>query len=803
MANNKFDLQAFFDNMEGKTWSLGSAFKRADALPLDLYSVWENKEDAVEYAATHATAYPGQTLIVVEQEGEGEAAVDKIKLYYIDENRELQEVGSATLGDDTTIVLDPETKTLSLKGFAEAGTETKLIKNKDGVLEWAADSQAALDADLTDLKSDVEAIDDRVEAVEGAIAGLGDIVNFAGVVDDIANKPASGYEPGDIVIEKKTTGDKTVITEYICSKNAEGNNEWVSLGDPEGVVALQGRMDIAEQDITDLESAIGDLEEFIGDLPTNEDPYDNVIDYIDRQDAVTLSSAKSYADGKVEELATGQVNTNKEAISTINGQITDINSSIEGLGTNKADKATFEEYVSTNNAAVANKLDKTEAASTYLTQDSASTLYYTNAKATNLESEFGVVKTTVNELDVTDSETGKTIKGKGNVQLRTDLDALTVQVNTNTGNITANANAIAADGQAIIALQGRAKALEDKDAEHTSAIGTNSTNIAENKAAIEVIYSVDGEGKATGVLVDEIKKVTDAEGELAKDLEAEVDRATKAENAIADRVTDLESHKTQIDGRADDLSDAIDTINNTTLPKLDTDLKKYSDDNLQTGKDYTDEQITEVNSKVGDIEKEIGSLANVMHFAGVLAAGGDYHIASITEIAATADTDEGLTIVSTKSFDKGDVGIYNQKEYVCIVIDDATEDEVFTSTWTAIGDVGATSALIDGLEKNKLDKSEFETYKTETLTPKFNAIDQAITDANSAIAGEQERAEGVEEDLAGRLDAVEAKASTNETNIATNVTNIAANAKAIEDLDTELTSYIENLLEWGSFDPTE
>lgn len=808
MANNKFDLQAFFDNMEGKTWSLGSAFKRADALPLDLYSVWENKEDAVEYAATHATAYPGQTLIVVEKEGEGETAVDKIKLYYIDENRELKEVGSATLGDDTTIVLDPETKTLSLKGFAEAGTETKLIKNKDGVLEWAADSQAALDADLTDLKSDVDAIDDRVEAVEGAIAGLGDIVNFAGVVSDIANINANDYEPGDIIIEKKTTGEgegaKTVITEYICSKKDESNNEWVSLGDPEGVIALQARMDAAEKDIADLDSAIGDLEELIGILPTNDDPYDNVIDYIDRQDTVTLNSAKSYADGKVEELAEGQVKTNKEAISTINGQITNINSDIEGLDANKADKATFEGYVSTNNAAVANKLDKTEAAGIYLTKDDASSLYYTNAKATNLESEFGVVKTTVNELDSIDPESGKTIKGKGNIQLRSDLDALTTQVSTNTGNISANAEAIAADGQAIIALQGRAKALEDKDTEHTSAIGTNSANIDANTKAIEAIYKAGVEGaEATGVLAQEIKDARAAEAKLTEDLGKEAARATEAEGVLAGKITALESHKDEIDGRADDLSDAIDTINNTTLPELETELKKYSDDNLQAGKNYTDGKITEVNSKVGDIEKEIGSLANVMHFAGVLAAGGDYEIATITEVAATADADEGLTIVSTKAFDKGDVGIYNQKEYVCIVIDDATKDEVFISTWTAIGDVGATSALIDGLEKNKLDKSEFETYKTETLAVELKALKDKDTELESAIGEEAERAKGIEGGLDTRLTAVEAKASANEASIATNVTNIAANTKAIEDLDTELTSYIENLLEWGSFDLAE
>ena len=226
---------------------------------------------------------------------------------------------------------------------------------------------------------------------------------------------------------------------------------------------------------------------------------------------------------------------------------------------------------------------------------------------------------------------------------------------------------------------------------------------------------------------------------------------------------------------------------------------------MKAAKDYTDEKITEVNSEIDDIQKEIGSLANVMHFAGVLANGGDYEVTSVVAVGAVFDedgnlvTDEGLTVVSNKSFDKGDVGIYEQKEYVCIAIDDATEDSVFTSTWTAIGDVGATSALIEGLEKSKLDKTEFEDYKTQTLTPKFNAIDKAITDANSAIAGEKERAEGVEKGLADRLTAVEGKASTNEANIATNVTNIAANAKAIEDLDTELNSRIENLLEWGSF----
>ena len=799
MANNKFDLQAFFSNIEGKTWSLGSAFKRADALPLDLYSVWETKAEAETYAAEHPTAYPGQTLIVVEKEGEGEAAVDKIKLYYIDENRELQEVGSATLGDDETIVLDPETKKLSVKGFADAQPETRLIKNKNGQLEWTADTQSAITGDISDLKSGLEDVEGRVDVVEEAIAGLGDIVNFAGVVDDIANKPASAYEPGDIVIEKKTTGENTVITEYICSKNAEGNNEWVSLGDPEGVTALQARMNTAEGKITDLESDLSDLTDYVGTIPAEAES-ETVVDYAEEVAADALDAAKTYADGKVQALAEGQVDTNTKAIAKNAEDIAKANSDISGLNTNKLDKTEFSQFKTDNTKAIADAVSGI-GINDYLKKEDAAATYYTQASATTLQSK-------VDEL------TGVVVNGDdSNAKLREAIRGVKAIADQNKLDIAQNVKDIAANGSAITLLQGRATNLEAKDTEHSSAIETANGNIAANKTAIENIYketkTADAEGKEvieySGLLINEIKRAQAAEEALTTALGEETTRATKAEAALAEQIEGLESADGDQDELIAGLRTDVDAINETTLPALETNLKKYSDDNLQSAKDYTDEKITEVNSEIDDIQKEIGSLANVMHFAGVLANGGDYEVTSVVAVGAVFDedgnlvTDEGLTVVSNKSFDKGDVGIYEQKEYVCIAIDDATEDTVFTSTWTAIGDVGATSALIEGLENSKLDKTEFETYKTQTLTPKFNAIDKAITDANSAIAGEKERAKGVEEGLANRLTAVEGKASTNEGNIATNAANIAANAKAIEDLDTELTSYIEGLLEWGSF----
>lgn len=794
MANNKFDLQAFFSNIEGKTWSLGSAFKRADALPLDLYSVWETKAEAEEYAAEHPTAYPGQTLIVVEKEGDGEAAVDKIKLYYIDENRELQEVGSATLGDDETIVLDPETKKLSIKGFADAQSETRLIKNKNGQLEWTADSQSAITGDISDLKSGLEDVEGRVDVVEEAIAGLGDIVNFAGVVADIANVKADDYEPGDILIEKKTTGEgeniKTVITEYICSKKSETENEWVSLGDPEGVTALQARMNTAEGKITDLESDLSDLTDYVGTIPTDAES-ETVVDYAEEVAADALDAAKTYADGKVQALAEGAVDTNTKAIAKNAEDIVKANSDISNLNTNKLEKSEFDKFKTDNTKAIADAVSGI-GINEYLKKEEAATTYYTQVSATKLQSDVDIL-------------TGVVINGdNGNAKLREAINGVKATADQNKLDIAENVKDIAANGSAITVLQGRATNLEAKDTEHSSAIEAANSNIAANKTAIEVIYKAGVEGsEATGVLAQEIKDARAAEAKITEDLGKETKRATEAEAALAEQIEGLKS----ADGAQDDLiaklREDITTINETTIPTLET--KPDAEAKLKAAKDYTDEKITEVNSEIDDIQKEIGSLANVMHFAGVLANGGDYEVTSVVAVGAVFDedgklvTDEGLTVVSNKSFDKGDVGIYEQKEYVCIAIDDATEDSVFTSTWTAIGDVGATSALIEGLEKNKLDKTAFEDYKTNTLTPKFNAIDKAITDANSAITSEKERAEGVEEGLANRLTAVEGKASTNEANIATNVTNIAANAKAIEDLDTELSSRIENLLEWGSF----
>lgn len=229
----KFDIQAFFNNIDGKTWSLGSAFKRADALPLDLYSVWKTKAEAETYASTHATAYPGQILVVVEKENE----IDVIKLYYIDENRTLQEVGSATLGDEKTIVLDPDSKILSIKGFEKAGWE----KTRDTIVPL----NEALDKPIKTYYTLDEETGDYVEV---PVENLQIIVNPNPKED----------EPKYTSVNPSAIGYYERISVKLI-KDSNGNLNWIT----DDAVQIQGNIAALQTTVIQHTETIGAIEEDI------------------------------------------------------------------------------------------------------------------------------------------------------------------------------------------------------------------------------------------------------------------------------------------------------------------------------------------------------------------------------------------------------------------------------------------------------------------------------------------------------------------------------------------------------------
>lgn len=346
----KFDIQAFFNNIEGKTWSLGSAFKRADALPLDLYSVWESKAEAETYASTHATAYPGQILVVVEKENE----IDVIKLYYIDENRTLQEVGSATLGDEKTIVLDPESKILSIKGFENAGFATaagdkynaegkyfslvdgkyiakedapstdsegniiddncykrigvKLIKDDTGALSWISDDAVQIQAEIGGLKTTVgehteaiEAIEEDIEAIDARITSLGTVFSFVGTLSTEeygsttnSDKTIDTDKNGVRLDRPYRLGDVILVgtQEYVVTQGEGTSLVWEAFGDPNDIEGIKNRVATLEGTSTTHSNAIATLN---SDVNTEGSVAHTAKGYAD----AAVTAANGYTDAEV------------------------------------------------------------------------------------------------------------------------------------------------------------------------------------------------------------------------------------------------------------------------------------------------------------------------------------------------------------------------------------------------------------------------------------------------------------------------------------------------------------------------
>lgn len=136
-----------FDTLYGGAkWDVGVAINRSNALPLDRNSIFPSYELARAYAAMdeaamtaeltnlglkdvkiNNNAYAGQVLAVV--------TTTETTIYYIDANKQLQEVGGKVGVDGKSIVSD-EDGNLYIGGFEDAEALTLPQKQADGSILW-------------------------------------------------------------------------------------------------------------------------------------------------------------------------------------------------------------------------------------------------------------------------------------------------------------------------------------------------------------------------------------------------------------------------------------------------------------------------------------------------------------------------------------------------------------------------------------------------------------------------------------------------------------------------------------------
>ena len=99
-------MAVYMDPTTYTAMSMPKAINRTNPQPVDKTLVWNSLEALRNYAATDPVAYVGQVLSLVAYDADT-AKITEVKAYIIkDEAGTIEEVGSATLGDDKTITLE-------------------------------------------------------------------------------------------------------------------------------------------------------------------------------------------------------------------------------------------------------------------------------------------------------------------------------------------------------------------------------------------------------------------------------------------------------------------------------------------------------------------------------------------------------------------------------------------------------------------------------------------------------------------------------------------------------------------------
>ena len=784
MAENKTIRENFFDSLtKGAKWDVGVSINRTNPLPLDQYSVFKSETDLDAYIAG-AFAYPGQILAVVSE--------NETVIYYLDQNKIKQEVGSMPGVDDKSIKIETDAEGneyLTLVGLSAAATGASLIKLADGSIGWSSTTQEGLTADLTGIKTDISELNttvygstdgetntdaglvNKVAALENKFSSMGGIFNFAGsfTEEDFANQLASSYDVGDVVLIDG-------VKEYVCIEK-DGVKKWEPFGDAKGIEQLKSSVSTLQGDVTSLKTSVGAKAE--GDKAAT-----GLYLYADTVATEKANAAQAAAEttaaNALSPVAT-QVETNKTDINTIKGNITTLSTNL-GL---KASTEYVNNQIGLVNTELGKKADKTyvddelakKADKTYVDEEltekaDQSALNSTNtavqANTTNIATNTGKITTlegTVNSHTTKIGSLESTVSGHD-----TAINNLTANLGTiNDGSDKATAFGKAAAANALATTANTAAGAAQTKADSAYDLADTA-----NKAAAKAQGEVDALEKVVAGKVDQTvynEKITSIEGTLDSHNTA---IGTKAEQEYVN--TKL-AEKVNIT----DYNKKVDELNGAIALKAD---KSYVDEELAKKAD-----ATATSTAIQNLEAKIGSLGNVMNFVG--------------ELNGSTDDEGVVTIIGIKNNpenktpENGDVGYYNAFEYVYI-----------DGTWEKFGDTSTEGSRISALEHivKGVDGESGLVKDVADLKAEDTSIKASIT-ALSTTVGTNHTA------VTNRLTTLETNSATkDELTSAINTINgtisdlddayKAADATEKSNRETainNLRTYIDNSLAWGTF----
>lgn len=573
----------FFASLEaGAKWDVGVVINRTNGLPLDLNSVFKSQE-ALDTYVNDVLAYPGQVVALVKE--------NETIMYYIDQNKQLQEIGANLTADGNSVVIDDNGK-ISLANLPTDGkTYNAVFAN--GKLTWVEPSATT-----------VEGLDTRLSAAEGAIedlneqvAELGKAFEFKGEADSYNNDTGKLYKDDVEIIgsigDVYQVGDK----EYAWNGTA-----WIELGFNIDLSGYATKTELAETDTK----------------------------------ATNAGTAAATAQTTADEAKTAAGNA---ATAASNAQTT-ANQAV-------TDAATASEKAQTgiNNAATA----QAAAEAAQNTANEAKNAASTNAQAisglqTLTNGHAGALTEHAGRIQAVETETAKIAGIQEAINKNTgDLSGLTTKVVGIEGTVTAHATSLAeiitknteqdtaianvkatadaaATGAALTAEINRATAAEEANAAAIKAISDDYLKSADKTALTDLINA---------------KADTTA-------LEAEVDRATKKEAELAGAIAGNTAVINSILGNEDE----IDLNSIAELASWITEHGKDAE-GMVTAIEKNAEDIAANTKKIGEVEASIpGALT---------AALADYKIKNVdnTTLQVSNEGVTSIKAVSTDLLTQG------------------------------------------------------------------------------------------------------------------------------------------------------
>ena len=810
MAENTTIRDSFFDSLaKGAKWDVGVSINRTNPLPLDQYSVFKTETELDTYIAG-AFSYPGQIVALV---GEAETVI-----YYLAEKAdhsglEKIEVGSMPGVDNSSIEIKIDEngdEYLTLVGLENAKVGASLVKGADGKIAWSTTTQSELNAELTDIQSNINKLDvtvfgvetddadkptlealkekylnngltKRVDDLEDKFDSMGAIFNYRGAIT------VGDNETIDTVIDFiPVAGDVVLVNgkqEYVY---AEG--KWEPFGDPHGVEILANTVAGHTSSITDLQGRMTDAENTIGlpKIPANPDEGEAGRD---------ASGLYAYVD----EVATNKANaaqaaaeqTAANALSPVSTKANDNAAAIVTINTNldlKANASEVESKFTEVNNEIAKKADATE------------TTNALNEKATKTELTNGLA-------GKVDTSTFNTVTGEHTTKIGAAEQKITL-LETAVGQV-------GEDGKyPTTSLTGRVAALEATDITHNQDIsglkaglgsvddGKDATTAfgkaAEAKALAGAAQTQADLGVANAAKAQQAAETADGKAQAAqkKADDAYALAETKVDNntytgKVADIEGRLDGHDTAIDLRAETTyvdAQLATKVNNSDYTTKVGQLEEAI--GLRAEKSYVDGELakkadkTATENAISEINAKIGTLGDVMNFVGELEEVDGKLVIKVAEGA------------EAKVPENGDVGFFGAFEYVYI-----------NNEWVKFGDTSAEGGRISALETavGNLDNSglikDVSDLKAEDVSIKATAdalstsVDSRFKTVNETLTtlGTNKVDVSAYNEKIAALEAVDTKEAKDRDDAIK--AEAAARAAAISALDTQY----KDALSWGTF----